>query len=186
MTQEVIIKMLLTQFYENFATQMPQTILQHSAMEQIYTLATAKFDKWGLSGDQIDKIVFRAAYTLETIYFNDRKEFDPFIARFMADFARTENGSARRHFTKMMVDLLNGQHSSKPHTQDIAQAAAMWIVEPSTKVAVQVWAMEILFLLRQELDWLPGALADIMELLARDPSPAINSRIKKWKNRPLN
>ena len=73
-----------------------------------------------------------------------------------------------------------------PHAEErIAEAAAEWAVSPESKVAVKVWAVEVLKRCRERVGWVAESWDDIVEAMALDATPGIESRMRKsWKARP--
>lgn len=175
-----VIELLTASFYKDFARQCAAIIIEQNAVELIYTLATEQIEL-AHPKPQRDMIAFRAAYVLETIYFVDRNHFEPYRVRFMDDFAQTKSESAKRHFTKMMDDILKLYEPTDEQSEAIAQACIFWITEPKTRVAVQIWAVEILLKLCTTTDWLKVIMPEIVHSLTINPSPAIISRHRKWQ-----
>lgn len=144
--------------------------------------ASCRMQTGSMTKPQRDKLLFRAAYTLEIIYFEHHELFEKFTEHFCDDFANCTNSSAKRHFGKMMAHLLLSYTPQQSQSYAIAEAAAGWILEPKVRVAVQIHAMEILFLLRGQVDWIPELLEEIIETLSRDTSPAITVRLRRWRD----
>lgn len=66
----------------------------------------------------------------------------------------------------------------------IAETAAGWAVSPEAKVAVKVWAVEVLKRCRERVGWVAELWDDIVETVALDATPGIESRMRKsWKTR---
>lgn len=57
-------------------------------------------------------------------------------------------------------------------------------VSPEAKVAVKVWAVEVLKRCRERVGWVAESWDDIVETVALDATPGIESRMRKsWKTR---
>lgn len=125
----------------------------------------------------------RGAYVLETAYFADRAAFAPYAGDFCRrGFPACSDASARRHFGKIMADLLGRSRSDRQTLERIAATAADWIVDPAAKVAVRVWAMEVLKHCRGRVDWVDECWPDLVEMLTVGASPGIESRIRRcWR-----
>lgn len=175
-----MIAILLGNFYHNFAAEAAKIVLEKGDIDLLYRLATGLTP--AMPKAEKEKAVFRAAYVLEYIYFHDNDHFNPYRRRFLNDYPQTTNGSAKRHFTKIMRDLLQQEKPNKECCHAIAEASASWIIEPKTRVAVKIGAIEVLRLLRHEVDWIDELLPEIIEPLARDASPAIEVRLKRWNS----
>ncbi len=177
-----IVRELLSQNYHNYAAEASAKILALSGgMEQLYAIATDT--SVPLSNKKAQQLTFRAAYTLEYICFNHAEIFAPYLERFMEDFPHCVNHSARRSFAKSMAHILKSHTPTQRHAEAIAQSAALWISEPNTKVAVMVWSINVLALLRPRIEWLDDdAWSDIEAVIMKSPSPALECRKRRgWK-----
>ena len=124
---------------------------------------------------------FRAAYALETAFFRHPETFAPFYGRFVSDFSKAVHPSVHRHYGKIVAWLLKRKkvRLSVPETERLAETACLRLVDETSKVAVRVWALEILDLLAPQVEWVADELPAIAERLSLDPSPALLCRLKK-------
>lgn len=166
----------------DFATRLADEVELSGAFGLLYDAATAP--PADLPKAQRHAIVFRAAWVVERIYFRAPERFAPWCARFCThDFAAATDPSARRSFGKMMADLL-GRHDPGTEALDrIASAAAEWLIDPRTKVAVRIYAIELLGRCRQRLPWVAEAWGDLLAAATADATPAIASRMRNRWNR---
>jgi hypothetical protein len=130
-----------------------------------------------------EQIAFRSAYLFETLYFRDKKIIHFFkddLAQFILEVT---NESAKRHFGKILTDILKNNllTFSKEDYELLAEAVAAWAVAPQTRVAVQIWAYEILILLREKANIPEETIAYLFEIFAKNCSPAMKCRLKRWK-----
>ena len=163
MTEADLIRLLSERFHGNFADETARRVRDAGAVD----------------------LLFRGAYVLERIYFDAPEAFMPRAESFCrVDFAACANASAQRHFGKIMADLL-GRYAPEPgDLERIAETAAGWAVSPEAKVAVKVWAVEVLKRCRERVGWVAELWDDIVETVARDATPGIESRMRKsWKTR---
>lgn len=183
MTETDLIKLLSERFYENFADQAARRILEADAAGLLYAVVVAPPAE--LPNPVRHKVLFRGAYVLERIYFGSPELFKPHIDDFCRrDFAACADASARRHFGKIMADLLGRYTPGADSLERIAEAAAEWAVDPESKVAVRVWAVEVLAHCRDRVGWIAESWDDILEAIAQDATPGIESRMRKnWKRR---
>ena len=153
------------------------------AVDLLYAVATAPHPE--LPGPVRQKVLFRGAYVLERIYFDAPEAFMPRAESFCrVDFAACANASAQRHFGKIMADLLGRYAPESGDLERIAETAAGWAVSPEAKVAVKVWAVEVLKRCRERVGWVAESWDDIVETVALDATPGIESRMRKsWKTR---
>lgn len=181
MTQTELIKLLSERFYENFADKAARQVLDADAVGLLYGVVSSPPP--GLPAAVRHKVLFRGAYVLERIYFGSRERFMPYAEAFCrADFAACADASARRHFGKIMADLLGRYEPDRESLDRIAEAAAEWAVDPGSKVAVRVWAVEVLKRCRDRIGWVAESWDDLVEAIALDATPGIENRMRKsWK-----
>lgn len=179
MTKKELVDVLSNRFYENFSESMANVVVSNNALDQLFELATEPCD---LPPNIADKVGFRAAYVFEYIYFNHNELTKPYLEVFIDRFPETKNRSAHRHFTKIMADVINNRTLTEQQHEKVADACVRWVTDPKTMVAVKIWALEILFILKNRVEWLPEVLADLTDYFSRDPSPAMMVRLKRWNN----
>ena len=127
-----------------------------------------------------EKIAFRSAYVLERLYFRWPERFMPHAERFCErDFAAASGMGVRRCFGKVMADLLRWFRPSDEVVERIAEAAAEWLSDPSSPVAVKVRAFEVLERCRDRVAWVDGAWSDLLDLFARNATPGITCRLRR-------
>ncbi len=181
MTREDLIRLLSERFYDNFADETARAVLGADAVDLLYAVAVDPHPE--LPKPVRQKVLFRGAYVLERIYFTAPERFMPHAGEFCRrDFPACANASARRHFGKIMADLL-GRYEPEPEALDrIAEAAAEWVVDPATKVAVRIWAVEVLKGCRDRVGWVAESWDDIVEAMEQDATPGIECRMRKsWR-----
>ena len=183
MMEAELIKCLSERFYSDFADTVARRVRDAGAVGLLYEVVTSRYE--GLPRAVRHKVAFRGAYVLEKIYFDAPDSFMPCAGKFCGtDFPACADPSARRHFAKVMADLL-GRYAPEPgDLERIAETAAGWAVSPEAKVAVKVWAVEVLKRCRERVGWVAELWDDIVETVALDATPGIESRMRKsWKTR---
>lgn len=181
MTEAELIKYLSEPFYADFADIMARRVSDAGAVGVLYTVVTSPHGE--LPRSVRHKVAFRGAYVLEKIYFSGRGLFMPYAEPFCrTDFPACSDASAQRHFAKVMADLL-GYYTPDPVALDlIAETAARWAVDPGAKVAVRIWAVDVLKHCRERVGWVRDVWDDLMEAMSRDATPGIECRMRKsWK-----
>ena len=175
--------MLAARFCEDFAETMARRVLEADAVATLYAVATGPAGS--LPRPLRAKVAFRSAYVLERLYFRAPERFMPHADLFCErDFAAASGMSARRHFGKIMADLLGRYAPESGDLERIAETAAGWAVSPEAKVAVKVWAVEVLKRCRERVGWVAESWDDIVEAVALDATPGIESRMRKsWKTK---
>lgn len=143
MTEAELIKCLSERFYSDFADTVARRVRDADAVGLLYEVVTSRCE--GLPRAVGHKVAFRGAYVLEKIYFDAPDSFMPYAGLFCrTDFPACADPSARRHFAKVMADLLGRYTPEVRDMERIAEAAARWAVDPGAKVAVKIWAVEVL------------------------------------------
>ena len=176
-----LIGLLADRWGENFADAMASRICAAKAVGELYRLVTGTPE--ALPRPLRHKILFRGAYVLERIYFRNREAFAPWMADFCrAAFPACTDPSARRHFGKIMADLLGRLRPDRETLERIAGTAADWVVDPAAKVAVRVWAMEVLKRCRDRVAWVDECWDDLVETQRAGASPGIVCRMRNsWR-----
>lgn len=179
MTAEELASRLTGDFGARFADNLAARVLEADALGCLYALATEP--RAGLSVAGRHKLSFRSAYVLERIYFGARERFEPFADRFCrVDFHACTDPGARRHFGKIMADLLIRRTPAPRIWNSVAETAAEWAVDPAAKVAVRIWAVEILNACRTRVPWVADSWDDLIETQLNASSPGLLAR---WRSR---
>lgn len=163
------LRALLTRRLESgFAERYGKTVLA----EGLYAEALA------LAFDPDPQVAFRASAALEFAYFADEERFGPYVPDFLSNYLGVNNPSAHRHYSKMLEHMLRtgrlkltGEQAAR-----VAEAAFDRLIDPRGRVAVQVWSMDILFLLSERLAWVEEQLEATVRHLMADGSPGIRVR----------
>lgn len=181
MTTDDLIEILTEQFYENFANAVATRVLENDAFETLFRL-NIDCDKLKVKKSIRDKIAFRSSYVLETIYFADKECFAKFQNEFFEHFPLITNGGMMRHYAKICADLLN--RGVRPTNEEsIAKACLSWVLDPKVRVAVKIWAVEILVSIKDRVELVREVLPEIIDVLSSSSMPALECRIRSWKNR---
>ncbi len=134
-----------------------------------------------LGADPDPRIAFRASWGLECAYFLEPEAFLPHAGELVRRFAATANPSARRHYAKMLSDLLRrrGYRLAAADTEAVVEVCFSLLIDERTLVAVKVWVMEILVDLAPAHDWIADELRHT--LLAQIPaaSPGLANHARK-------
>ena len=130
---------------------------------------------------------FRCAYLFETLYFKDKNILFYLKDDFAKLLSAIANESMKRHFGKIVTDILqdNVMLFSEEDYELLAQTATSWIVAPHTRVAVQIWAFEILVLLREKAKINEEIIGYLLDFFSQDSSPAMKCRLKRWKKKGI-
>lgn len=184
MTEEELIGALSDRWQEHFVDEMARRVCAAEAVGVLYRIAADPDDRLGtLPKPARRKIGFRAAYVLERVCMRSWAAFQPCAEDFCRRaFPACTDPSARRHFGKIMIELLQRMQPDPEVLERIAETAAEWAVEPGSKVAVRVWAMEVLKACRGRIGWVDESWEDLVEAQAAGASPGIGSRLRRsWR-----
>ncbi len=176
--RDEILNLILNRFRSDFARECSSRVLAiDGGVESVFELMVADNSQFSLAKQK--EICFRSAYVLDYIYFNYPSNFAPLQERFIEYFPSCTNPSAQCHFLKIMADILKHHTPSKAQIELIATATAKWISHPKCKIAVKVWAMNILSTLRPSVEWIDEMWDDIEIMVMADASPAILVRKRR-------
>jgi hypothetical protein len=191
MTKKEITELLTRDFYENFARECANIIINEKGEATLFELLhdiinrdKSSLDKLGLiKGYEINKAEFRAAYVFEYVFFADPTILIKRIEEFADLFPKVKGESAKRHLSKIMANLLDKIEIDKYCNQFeiVASSLIDWIMKKNVRVAVVVWAVECLIVLKYRYIWLPEILEEILENLSENPTAGMKVRLKKWK-----
>ena len=175
MTRDELVRMLSERVGGDFAGEMARRVVAADAVATLYAVATDPAAV--LPRPLREKVAFRSAYVLERLYFRWPERFMPHAERFCErDFAAASGMSARRCFGKVMADLLRRFRPSD-------EAAAEWLADLSSPVAVKVRAFEVLERCRDRVAWVDGAWSDLLDLFARNATPGITCRLRRLQEK---
>lgn len=178
MTEEELLDLLQARFCDRFADIVAGRVLAADAVGVLYRVATAPHVT--LPAAVRHRVLFRSAYVLERTYFTARTAFLPHAEDFCRRaFPECRDASAKRCFGKIMSDLLGTAHPDAPTLERIAETAADWAVDPASKVAVRVWAVEVLKRCRGRVAWVAEVWDDVVEAQTRGATPGIASRLRR-------
>lgn len=182
MTEADLIRLLSERFHGNFADETARRVRDAGAVDLLYEVATAPHPE--LPGPVRQKVLFRGAYVLEQIYFDAPRRSCPcrilLPGRFRGVRQRQRAASFREDHGRPAGTLC----AESGDLERIAETAAGWAVSPEAKVAVKVWAVEVLKRCRERVGWVAESWDDIVEAVALDATPGIESRMRKsWKTK---
>lgn len=181
MTEAELIKCLSERFYSDFADAVARRVRDADAVGLLYEVVTSRCE--GLPRAVRHKVAFRGAYVLEKIYFDAPDSFMPYAGLFCrTDFPACADPSARRHFAKVMGRPAGALHARGAGSGADCRGCRRWAVDPGAKVAVKIWAVEVLKHCRRRVGWVQEVWDDLVETMAHDATPGIEVRMRKsWK-----
>jgi hypothetical protein len=120
------------------------------------------------SDDKLKSI--RSAWLLELVCLYEIRLLLPYLAEFTTDLNKLNHESAIRPVSKI-CSLISQYHADHPGKvpgqndqcqQDMIEASFIWLTG-NHKIAAQVFAMESLYLLGQDSDWIHDELFSILD-----------------------
>jgi|GEM_PF-2588206 len=194
MTKKEILELIIADFYEDFAISMKNKILSTNSVENHIELtedlirfsSEKDCDKYSYlnnyTKEKIKKGEFRSAYICEYLYLHDKHTFDGIYSKIPSLFQLIKNESTKRHFSKVTALILKSNHYKYSYNEldIISSISTEWIINDKVKIAVQIWAIEILIECEQHIDWVKSVLEDILENISYAPSAGMKVRLKRW------
>ena len=83
------------------------------------------------------------------------------------------------HSTLPNVAVAIRQKLATIDMESVVEKCFDWLIDPKVKVAVKVFAADVLFNLHNRYDWINEELANHVQFMMRNGSPAIQSRGRK-------
>jgi len=135
-----------------------------------------------------DKISCHAAWVLEFVCTDYISAINPHLDTFTKNIHKIHFDSAVRPVSKICVFIANACYSKEnntfkmlllpEHKERIVETCFDWLIN-NHKVAAKVFAMETLFLLGREENWIHADLKQILEQDFQTQSAAFKSRAKR-------
>lgn len=178
MTRAELFGYLSADRHPGFADEVARRVCEENAVAELYRAVT---DAWEEVPAAVrHRIRFRGACVLERIWLGDASRFMPFAAVFCRrDFAACTDPGVRRIFAKTMASLLGRYDPSPASWAVVAEAAAQWMLDPRSKPAVRIWAVEVLKRCRRRVGWVAESWDDLLAAVARNASPAVSCRLRR-------
>lgn len=131
-------------------------------------------------------IAFRAAWLLENVFLADPEFYITDINYLTKRIADVKYPSCQRHYAKIIMHITGVKAplilKEKLQTIDlehIVERLFNWMIDPKVKIAVKAFAAEGLFNLRDRYTWITDELANQLQFLMQNGSPAIQSKGEK-------
>lgn len=162
-----MIELLNNNFYDGFAKRTSERIIAENTVGELCTLLekciTTPSHVKKMENVLVEKIEFRAAFVLETLYLGRHKELlQNFIPRLFSLLPQVTNPSTKRHFGKIVCKeleksrYLSGNiitHSHCKLTQEqlfsIMETMQEWAIFPKARPVVKIWAINTLLAIRK-------------------------------------
>lgn len=143
-------------------------------------------DLIGITFHQDKNVAFRAAWILENLFLQKPESYLDDMAYLLSRIKDVKNPSCKRHYTKIVMHITSPkaplsiqQKLTETDLEPIVEQFFDWMIDPKVLIAVKVFAAQTLFNIRQRYPWITEELANQIQFLIRNGSPAIQSRGRK-------
>ncbi|MBC7399055.1 MAG: hypothetical protein H7289_03855 [Mucilaginibacter sp.] len=131
-------------------------------------------------------VAFRATWLLENVFLQKPEVYLPQLDYLLSGINNVKHPGPQRHYAKIVMHITDADApqiiKDKVATIDfepIVEKLFDWMIDAKVKIAVKAFAAEALFNLRHRYDWIAEELANQLQFLMRNGSPAIQVRGKK-------
>jgi hypothetical protein len=176
-TKEQLVKQLKADITKGFIERLSATMREHDFDLNELIDITFHSDK---------QIAFRAAWLLDATILYDPERYLQNLDYLIERIKDVSNESCKRQYSRIMMHLTapNAPESIKLKLQvlnldDVVEQFFDWIIDPKVKVAVKVFTADTLFNLSARYNWVAEELANQVQFMMRDGSPAIQSKGSK-------
>ncbi|WP_133300151.1 hypothetical protein [Mucilaginibacter terrenus] len=177
LTEETIIKQLNENHTKGFVKQLAAQLLkEHFNLNRLVDLTFHPDQQTG----------FRAAWLLDTAILANPELYTTTITYLMQRMPQVTNASCKRHYARVMMHLtdakapLNVRETiAGADLESLVETCFDWMIDPETKVAVQVCAADTLFNLIPRFNWIKNELENQVKFMMRTGTAAMQARGKK-------
>ena len=131
-------------------------------------------------------VAFRATWLLENVFLQKPEAYLPQLDYLLSGIDKVKHPGPQRHYAKIVMHITDVDApkiiKDKVATIDfepVVEKLFDWMIDPKVKIAVKAFAAEALFNLRHRYDWIAEELANQLQFMMRNGSPAIQVRGKK-------
>ena len=132
------------------------------------------------------QVAFRAAWLMDTMYFDDPLFYLNDIDYLLQQIPNITYPASKRHYPRITLNLTSPKAPTaikdklaSIDMEPVVEHFFDWMIDPKVKVAVKVFVTEVLFNLRERYPWVNEELASQIQYLMRDGSAAIQSTGKR-------
>lgn len=168
-----------------------KTTLAKTKVEKLAAIAAKEIDVKeliNLTFHHDQQIGFRAAWILENVYINHPGQFLPHIDYFLICFAKQNNLSCRRHYTKILALITHKKASAAAktfiqnyNTDRLVATVFEWLIDTEVPVAIKSHCLNILANLNTKHSWIKDELLATMDYLVDIESYAFYAKVKQIK-----
>ena len=132
------------------------------------------------------QVAFRAAWLMDTMYFDDPLFYLNDIDYLLQQIPNITYPASKRHYSRITLNLTSPRSPkaildklANIDLEPVVEHFFDWMIDPKVKVAVKVFVTEVLFNLRGRYPWVNEELASQIQYLMRDGTAAIQSMGKR-------
>ncbi len=132
------------------------------------------------------QIAFRAAWLMDTMYFDDPLFYLNDTDYLLKQIPDIKYPASKRHYSRIVLNLTSAKAPkvikdklASTDLRPVVECFFDWMIDLKVKVAVKVFAAETLFNLRQRYPWINDELESQIHYLMRNGSAAIQSAGKR-------
>ncbi len=131
-------------------------------------------------------IAFRASWILENLFLQKPECYIDDLGYLLSRIIDVKNESCKRHYAKIVMHITAAkapvsikQKLDVINLEPVVEHLFDWMIDPKVRIAIKSFAAEALFNLRNRYLWVAEELANQIQFLMRNGSPAIQSKGKK-------
>jgi hypothetical protein len=131
-------------------------------------------------------VAFRATWLLENVFLQKPEAYLPQLDYLLSGINKVKHPGPQRHYAKIVMHItdVDAPQIIKDQVatidfEPVVEKLFDWMIDPKVKIAVKAFAADALFNLRHRHDWIAEELANQLQFLMRNGSPAIQVRGRK-------
>jgi hypothetical protein len=131
-------------------------------------------------------VAFRAAWILENLFLQKPDSYIDDLDYLLSRIKDITNPGCKRHYAKIIMHITLSkaplgiqQKMAGTDLEPIIEQLFDWMIDPKVRIAAKVFAAQALFNIRHGYPWITEELANQIQFLMRNGSPAIQSKGKK-------
>ena len=132
------------------------------------------------------QVAFRAAWLMDTMYFDDPLFYLNDIDYLLQQIPNITYPASKRHYSRITLNLTSPRNPKAIlyklagiDLEPVVEHFFDWMIDPKVKVAVKVFVAECLFNLRNRYPWITEELTSQIQYLMRNGSAGIQSMGKR-------
>ncbi len=181
LTHDEIVKQLTTSMGKTTVVELSKKLKKQNFSFRDVIALTFHADK---------QIAFRAAWLMDTMYFDEPVYYLDDIDYLLQQIPNIKYPASKRHYSRIALNLTSPKAPKAIHDilasinlEPMVEHFFDWMIDPKVKVAVKVFVAEVIFNLRGRYPWVTEELTGQIQFMMRDGTAAIQSTGKKLLKR---